>query len=152
MSLFPFPPPSHFFVLFCFFLRTTECNSTSANRKTTSAKLLFVCVCVCFFKFFKKRKYCQRWVILPLTVAEHWNSQSQIPSPGVICCVNTSLCWKLSSTFFLSCLTMFFLWQVLHRSGAIGDIQQSSLLTATQLPYQDYTLCGVHKLKLFVLP
>lgn len=59
MSLFPFPSPSHFFF---FSLWTTECNSTFANRRTTSAKLFFVCLCVCvliflnYFILFLKRE------------------------------------------------------------------------------------------------
>lgn len=107
---------------FFFFQMTTECNSASANKKTTSANLFkkeYPSSTTTTKSRQKTLTNCWRRDLLPLTVAKHWNSQSQIPSPRVICRVNTSLCWKLCILPFL--LDYILLWQDLHRPEGICD-------------------------------
>lgn len=125
------PHPLIYAFFFFSFPSTTECNSASANRKTTSVKLFKG------YSFLKikhpplptttttttKSKQnpltnCWRRDLSPLTVAKHWKSL-RFPSPRVIRCVNTSLCWKLYILPLL--LDYILLWQDLHRPEEICD-------------------------------
>lgn len=129
--------------LLFFFPPTAECNSTSANRKTMSAKM-------CkgrLFPFFKKRnnKYSRRRDILPLTAAERWKSQLSSP-PLQLYAVSIPPSAE-SSTFFLSRSTIFSPVAGLARTRSAPRcaVEQPARCHAAAPPPS-------YRLQLFVLP